>query len=427
MVEHIPTLGARFDLRKIGTEQNCWQVFWSAVRPHQILGAALYEGSIHRDDYCIAVQAADPAVVEIVREALEKSREFKMVCCPEPFVEGNDCAAMPLPRAGRIDESGNLVGDDRKLAESEATVVQEDDDEPLFDVVDSASTMRKKPASDRTKDLPELENYDDFMKLIKDRFVLSEPGYDRDLWITPKELCDVAEKYAPLLEIGLTPHHSDRAENALRVRINGKDRADHKPIELEGLYMFKSRFAVTEFLQSFISTPRYSDALPDLAGIIGRFHLHFGQPRASAKPADYSKEETISATELWPRLRGIRESFGDELNRAVDSLVKRRQAEGAPVETVVAEAPLYEELVTELEPISIPDEVAEEPRIQREQDRMRKEREVEARKREVELELATQDIRRSQGRCINCGKALGFSEKLKKLEKHKDCWDYIPE
>jgi len=96
-----------------------------------------------------------------------------------------------------------------------------------------------------------------------------EPGYERDLWISPKELCDMVEKYEAVVGVGLSEHGSDRSENALRVRLFPRDHSEDPPIELEGLYMFKSRYAVTQFLQSFMSTPKYADAIPDLAGIIG--------------------------------------------------------------------------------------------------------------------------------------------------------------
>lgn len=424
MHEHIPTLGARFDLNKIGEEQNCWQVFWRAVRPEQITGAQLYEGNIHRDDYCIAVQSTDPAVVDFVKHSLEVCGEFKQVCCEPPFILGDDCTAISLPRTGRIDGSGNLIGDDKRFQDEQVLApVEIEDTLPSIDVLNSLSPIRERPASERTKDLPDLETFQAFEQEFRARFTLRQPGFDRDLWISPKELCDVVEQYADLLEIGLSDHHTERTENALRVRVFPKDGHlnDKGPIELEGLYMFKSRYAVTQFLNSFVSTPRYSDALPDLAGIVGRFHLHFGEPRDRAE-ADYSQEEHIAPAELWFRLHRVMDSFGEELLRAAESLNRRRAIESAPF--VQPEVPEEER---EPEPVVIDPEALEAKRREREEKRREEEQELAKRRAEIELEAATQEIRRTQGRCIFCGKPLGFAEKLKKADRHKDCWEYIGE
>ena len=428
MVDHIPTLGARFDLKKVGTEQNCWQVFWRAIRPRQIAGASLYEGSIHRDDYCIALQSTDAEIVNAVRTALEHNVEFKEVCCPDPFIEGDNCVAMSLPRTGRIDFEGNLIGDDKRLAEHVTAPVDSDEEGVSLDVVESASAVRRRPATPRTDDLPIIDSFEDFEALMRDRFVCRNPGFERDLWISPKELCDMVEKYEAVLEVGVSEHSSERSENALRVRLFPRDHSDDPPIELEGLYMFKSRYAVTQFLQGFLSTPKYADAIPDLAGIIGRFQLHFGQPRPAehrSGEADYTGEERISSAELWPRLQRIRESFGDELTRAVDSLLRRREAEQLAATKPVLQEEAQE--VVEPEVIIFNPEISEERKKQREEERRKQERENEKRRAEVELELATQEIRRTQARCIYCGKPLSFSEKLKKLDRHKDCWEFVPE
>lgn len=424
MLEHIPTLGARFDLNKIGTEQNCWQVFWRAVRPEQIPGASLYEGSIHRDDYCIALQSTDPALVDFVRHSLDVCREFREVCCAEPFIDGDACASIELPRTGRIDANGNLIGDDKRTTEAALQPVGIDETFETIDVLRSASFLREIPASERTRDLPEIASFEDFVQFFKDRFVFQQPGFDREIWLSPKELCDVVEMYAPMLEIGLSQHHMDRSENALRVRIFGVGRPDLDPVELEGLYMFKSRFAVTQFLQSFVSTPRYADALPDLAGIVGRFHLHFGQPRPNAATPDYSQEDRISPSELWPRLHAVIESFGEELTRAAETLNRRRMIEESPL---LQPAAPQEESEPEPEPVVIDPEILEAKRKEREARQRAEEEELAKRRAEIELEAATQEIRRTQQRCIFCGKPLGFSEKLKKVDRHKDCWEYVGE
>lgn len=401
------------------------------MKPEQITGASLYEGTVHRGDYCIALQSADPNIVDYVRHSLSRSHEFNEVCCPDAFLEGDLCTSASLPRTGRVDEEGNLIGDDKRMSgQVTAPVPNSKEDDISLDVLESASPNRIKPASERTTDLPEIDDFEGFESLLKNRFIFHRPGYDRDIWMTPKELCDVVEEYRDLIEVGLSTHESDRSESALRIRIFAKGREDLEPIELEGLYMFKSRYAVTQFLQSFISTPAYSDALPDLAGIIGRYHLHFGQPRygeSRTNPTDYKEEEKIVPFELWGRLLSVRETFGDELDRAVDSLRRRREAEIASSPQPDSET--FKQPDEELEPQLnvVTEEKLAEIRARKEAERQAEEEELNRRRAEIELERATQDIRRAQSRCIYCGKPLGFMEKRKELDRHKDCWEYVAE
>lgn len=424
MIEQIPSIAARFNLEKVGTEQNCWQVFWSVVRPENIAGSALYEGSIHGDDYYIALQHADPAVVDLVRSALIKCDEFGLVCLSPPFMEGDEVIALPLPRSGRVDANGNLIGDDRRLLETESDKKGTEHEAVYVDVLESASTYRVKPASPRTEDLPAVATLNQVQVLLKERFVSRQPGYEREIWISPKELCDVVEEYSSLVSVGLSLHSSERSENALRIRLFSKHNPGQKPIELEGMYMFKSRQALSVFLQSFNASPKYADALPDLAGILGRFQLHFTEP-ANREAADYSKEEDLSPEELWPKLLEIREGFGDELNRAVDTLRARRRADlsAASSDDQLRPDPNVKTVVED--DVEVPEDVLEDLRRKREKEKARQEAENEHRRQEVLRETETQNRRRSDSRCIFCGKPLGLAEKLKKVDRHRDCWEYV--
>ena len=428
MLEHIPTLGARFDLKKIGDEQNCWQVFWAAVRPRAIAGASLFEGSIHRDDYCIAVQSTDPAIVDAVRSALQGSREFQAVCCPDPFIEMEDCIELPLPRTGRVDSEGNLIGDDKRMSNQVTSPVAAPEDPVSMDVMESASPMRMHPASERTTDLPGADSLEDLAATLKDRFVVHRQGFDRDIWITPKELCDLVEWYGVMVEVGLSHQKTEFSDAALHVRLHNKIHPDEHPILLEGFYIFKSRYAVTMYLQQFMSTPRYADALPDLAGIVGRFHLHFSDVRVT-HGEDYSQEERISPDQLWHRLSKIRESFGDELVRALDILKRRREAEQqpAPSQDLVMETAGVYTGEPAADVVSKPRPISEEEKLARAEKKREEEEENERRRQEIARELETQEKRREQQRCIYCGKPLSFGEKRKQLDRHKDCWEFVDE
>lgn len=119
MITNIPTLGIRFDIGKIdsgGYGFECWKVFWRTIDIKKLGGALLFEGDTmatlnrREDVFCIAIQGINPAVFREIRASLEQSAEFQKVAASPKFFEGGNVVNEPLPEAGRINSSGNLIG-----------------------------------------------------------------------------------------------------------------------------------------------------------------------------------------------------------------------------------------------------------------------------------------------------------------------------
>jgi tetratricopeptide (TPR) repeat protein len=120
MFPGIPTLGIRFDIQRLGGGGyglKAWKIFWSAVDPKRIRNSNLFEGdtcatlSVREDVFCIAIQCFDDQNLDTIKAALCNNEQFLQVAASPIFAEGGACAAEPLPDCGRIDASGNLIGE----------------------------------------------------------------------------------------------------------------------------------------------------------------------------------------------------------------------------------------------------------------------------------------------------------------------------
>ena len=120
MIPNIPTLGIRFDIDKLhsaGYGVAAWEVFWAAVHIENLKGGTLlFEGdtdatlSRKENVFCIAVQS--PLTdLGAIQTALEQSADFQDVAASPPFIGAPDVLHEPLLETGRIDSTGNLLGD----------------------------------------------------------------------------------------------------------------------------------------------------------------------------------------------------------------------------------------------------------------------------------------------------------------------------
>ena len=163
MIPNMPTIGVRFDIEKAGGGYygaTCWKILWQAINPEDIGVASLYEGDTaatldgRENVFCIAVQTLDSGALAKIKAALTQSEAFKGVCASPMFVEGSSCATEPLPDAGRIDAEGNLVGD-AGASRSSLGAVKKERAATSQAAEDVRIPERTKPASDRTRTLPD--------------------------------------------------------------------------------------------------------------------------------------------------------------------------------------------------------------------------------------------------------------------------------
>ncbi len=410
MLSNLPTIGARFDINKIDSGSygfECWKVFWRAIPPSSIPGALLFEGDTaascagRENVYCIAVQSSDESAVERVRAALLQSSSFKEVSAQPMFVEGAGCVSEPLPDAGRIDHDGNLIGNAWNSRSALGEVKKETQPSPDLTKEVPDAPDRSKPASERTRDLPALTNFAELRKLVEDRFILRGMDFEYHYWMTPEELCDIAEQYAEMVEVQFSEYCCPLSEDLCCVRLFQKSPPEGRPIELQGLFPFPSESDVAEFLRGYKSAPRYTEALPKLAGIEGKYQLNFGKGTENSREFTYEKDKDIPPTSLWPRIHARRERFAadirrhrEEARRAAEEQRQRQEAEAK--------------------------RRAEQDKRRAEEESLRREAEAKRRAEREQLE-ALQRQRKSQGQCIACGKPLGFIDRLLGRPKHSRC------
>jgi hypothetical protein len=110
-----PAVGVCFDIGKIGPGkygQMCWEIFWRAIPPREIVGSQLFEGSlIERENvYCLAFHNPDDWRMAHIVNVLELDADFLKVSATPRFCEGEVVLRQPLVAAGQINETGSLVG-----------------------------------------------------------------------------------------------------------------------------------------------------------------------------------------------------------------------------------------------------------------------------------------------------------------------------
>jgi hypothetical protein len=366
MIRGTGIIGACFDIGKITDPSYglvCWKVFWQAIGPHEVKGAFLFEGDTReRNVFCIAVQSEDGRILDKVRRALSASPEFKQICATPMFLEGHDCGAEPLRSAGRLDLGGNLVGEAFLSRVSLGGLRRAR--QPLG-TRPPATPARKKPASERTRELPRLSSFDDFKSFVDKTFAAR--GCRWEHWITPEELCDLVEEYAELVNVMFRESSDSRSEDLCEVSLGPKSPAKAEPpqfvspVELTGLFPFASIEDAARIGSEYRdSHPSYVRALPELAGIVGRYQFNFGggMTWSSRWPSDiwYRQEPMIASGDLWPRIWARLRRFAGEL------------------------------------------ETLQQLRIR-----------------------TIQNERRASGLCVMCGRPLGFLDKLRRVHQHAEC------
>jgi hypothetical protein len=196
MIPNIPSIGIRFDIDKVGGGYygyTCWKIFWRTIDPSQIIGATLYDGDTEatlkrrENVYCLAVQSFDSGVIERVKTGLSGAEEFRKVAANPMFVEGSICWSEPLPEEGSVDSEGHLAGNGMAARSALGALRKEKSaSNPKFNHIPAPS--RKKPSSERTRNLPMLSSFEELRKFIGTTFTPAEYPEDcgYEYWMTPR-------------------------------------------------------------------------------------------------------------------------------------------------------------------------------------------------------------------------------------------------
>jgi len=161
--------------------------------------------------------------------------------------------------------------------------------------------VRKKPASNRTKNLPSISSLKELLN-----FLLTNFGEKNrwEFWVTPEELCDIVERYADILQVQWDVHPCGLSEDMTYVTLFNKGKAGENTA-LNGLFPFPTETEAKQFCYDQRANLEYLfGQLEDLWGIQGRFATNFNGKSLSNSVDDkyYTREHDIEAFDLWPRI-----------------------------------------------------------------------------------------------------------------------------
>jgi len=161
----------------------------------------------------------------------------------------------------------------------------------------SSVPARRKPASSRTAALPAISKLSELEEHLATRF--SPPEWKDRFFLTPGELCDVAENYPDQLTVGWKVEDGRlSAEKDVIVSLGWSASSDLVPIVVVGLYVFPNP---REAQSVWVDKGVYGKSLPveRVLGIRGRCAVNFQSGSYCYSPGEMA---SIRADELWPRI-----------------------------------------------------------------------------------------------------------------------------
>lgn len=178
-----------------------------------------------------------------IRTALEQSTEFQKIAASPRFVENVLVAREHLIDAGRVDSEGNLVGYAHNSRAALGMVWKEKQRLVKVDQPSAPIPVRKKTASNRTKNLPPISSLKELLN-----FLLTNFGEKNrwEFWVTPEELCDIVEQYADILQVQWDVHSCGLSEDMTYVTLFNKGKAGEN-IALNGLFPFPTESEAKQF------------------------------------------------------------------------------------------------------------------------------------------------------------------------------------
>jgi hypothetical protein len=352
--------------------------------------------------YCIVLQNDDASILDKVRAALSENADFKKVCGTPLFATGLACTSEPLPEAGRIDDTGALVGG-ASNAQPALYVVTEQRDRKRQEQAPQRTTA----ASKRTCDLPAMSDFGELREFVNKTFTVHDAAFASGYWMTPEELCDLVEQYASLVKIQYKDKYAcARSADLCCVRlfpanvtapssVTNEELQKKEYLEFVGLFPFRSEKEVTTFLAR---DPQYAETLRTLAGIQGTYQLNFGTGSESPAFNSYSVlPATLLWRLLWVRRRGLIEAAQREEEVAQQRAREQKQREGVEAQQRARE---------------------QEQRKREEEEKAERDARQKA---ENARKQAVMQERAAKKACTLCGRPLGFFNKLTGRITHRGC------
>jgi len=318
VVYNMPALEIQFDITKVESRAygiECWKVFWRTVDIKKISSTLLFgsDTDVMTNDeeriYCIAVRSFDTVILGKIRAALEKSTEFQKIAASPAFIESALVERENMIDAGRVDSEGNLVGYAHNSRVALGIVRREKNRLIKVEQQSTPITVRKKPASSRTKDFPSISSLKELLSFLLTNFGEKNKS---EFWVTPEELCDIVEKYAEIFQVQWDVSSCGLSEDMTYVTLFNKGKAGEN-IALNGLFPFPTESEAKNFCYDRRQNFEYLfGQIEGLWGIQGRFATNFNVKSMNnlVEEKYYTRKHDIDAFDLWPRICRRREALG---------------------------------------------------------------------------------------------------------------------
>ena len=302
MIQNLITLVIRFDISKFDNSYGykAWSVFWGAVDIRGLCnGTLFYEGDSAgtlrglENIFCIAVQSASHSLIKEIRRKLETDKAFYEVAATVRFTEGLEAGAEPLVEAGRIvDGPGRLAGKAWNSRPALAKLLREKG--CLASMIPpqqgGAVPDRDNPASPRTKNLPLFASMDELGKYCREHF--SDPDLFK-FYITPEELCDIAERCDGIFEVHWEEGFSALSIDVARVTFGMKGESPGRGLCFRGMFPFGSTEDALACCQSY-------GVEPAKWGIEGPYAWNFQGEEEEGSTSDGL--QLVDPLSLWKRI-----------------------------------------------------------------------------------------------------------------------------
>jgi hypothetical protein len=318
----MPSLGIRFDIEKLEEHDSsiyarpAWEIVFKAFGLTNFSGETdLFEGdtsgtvSGSEYVYCLGIHNNDVALLKRIRTAVDNSEEFNAVANATRFVEGTALSSEPLVHAAHIDGKGDFeIKPGSCLRLVLAKLRKEERSQSAADI---AAVDRKKPASKRSTNLPEIKSLDKLESMLLKRFSHHDAHPDMYFFLTPEELCDVVERYDGVFRAYWKETEGSSGDE-IEVRMtepfeyNNDDDTDVETLEFTGLCAFASNADAVGYC-------RNNEFNPARWGVQGAFATYF-QGSSGNSLWSWEKEEFrdlyVSADDLWKKICERRAQLG---------------------------------------------------------------------------------------------------------------------
>ncbi len=128
-------------------------------------------------------------------------------------------------------------------------------------------------ASVRSADFPDVLDFSGIVTVLAERFSFSGSKHST-FWLTPEELCDLVERYAPLIEVQYSEDSNANSADSAYVRLFERG-SQESPLHFVGMNNFRSQYQFEDYIDYLRSSDVPDTVLCEAAGLSNGWMLNF--------------------------------------------------------------------------------------------------------------------------------------------------------